>query len=319
MKRTLLAVGASLSVGLTAVALWSRDTAVPPRPPVARVAAAGRVEPASEERVVAAEATGRLTEVRVDEGDRVVRGQVLAVIANDERRARVAAAEARLERLLNGARAEERRQARAAVREADAVAEHARVEVERRRDIVESGAIGREEVDRAERERKVALARLDAAREVLALIEAEARVEDLAVARAALDEAKALLERTVVRAPIDGVVTRRHRREGESVVETAAVVTVADASVRRVRAEIDETDVARVAVGQRATVTADAFGGRRFAGRVLRVGLALARKEVLTEEPAERRDTKVLEALIELEDGHELPLNLRVDVYLELD
>ncbi len=321
MRRILRALATILSVGIAAAAVGTREAERAPGtpPPPARVAAAGRVEPASEERVVAAEATGRLAEVLVDEGDRVARGQVLAVIANDERKARVAAAEARLERLLNGARPEERRQARAAVREAEAVADHARAEVERLRSIVASGAVGEDEVDRAEREHRVALARRDAAREAHALVEAETRAEDVAAARAALDEAKALLEKTLVRAPVAGVVKRRHRNQGESVVETAPVATVADVSVRRVRAEIDETDVGRVAVGQSAFVTADAFGARRFAGRVVRVGQSLGRKSVITDEPTERRDTKVLEALVELEDGHELPLNLRVDVSVEID
>ena len=319
MKRTLLAVGAALSIGLGAAAIWGRSEApqAPPAPP--RVAAAGRVEPASEERVVAAEATGRLAEVLAEEGDRVERGQTLAIIANDDRKARVAGAEARLARLLNGARAEEKRQAHAAVREAAAVAVNAEAERDRRQSLVASGAIGREELDRAEREHRVAVARLDAARESLALVEAESRVEDIAAARAALDEARALLEKTIVRSPIAGVVTRRHRNGGESVVETAPVFTVADTSIRRVRAEIDETDVARIALGRRAHVMADAFGSRRFEGRVVRVGLSLGRKLVTTDEPAERRDTKVLEALIELEDGGDLPLNLRVDVYITAD
>ncbi len=319
MRRVILTVGAVVSLGVAAAVVWSRDAGRAEAVPApARVAAAGRVEPVSEERVVAAEATGRLARVLVDEGDRVARGQVLAIIANDDRAARVAAAEARLARLLNGARPEERRQARAALSEAQAVADHARSRLERVRAVARS-SVGHDEADRAEREHEVALARLEAARAALALVEAESRAEDIAAARAARDEAKALLEKTIVRAPVAGVVTRRHRNEGESVVETAPVVTVADDSVRRVRAEIDETDVGRVAVGQRVHVTADAFGSRRFAGRIVRVGLSLGRKQVITDEPTERRDTKVLEALVELEDGRELPLNLRVDVYVEVD
>jgi hypothetical protein len=96
------------------------------------------------------------------------------------------------------------------------------------------------------------------------------------------------------------------------------VVTLADDRVRRVRIDVDETDVARVAVGQKAYVTADAFGDRRFAGRVVRIGELLGRKNVRTDEPTERVDTKVLETLVEPEDGRELPFGLRVQAFIEL-
>ena len=75
----------------------------------------------------------------------------------------------------------------------------------------------------------------------------------------------------------------------------------------RVRVDVDEADVARVRVGQPAYVTADAFGTRRFNGRVMRVGQMLGRKNVRTDEPSERVDQKVLETLVELEDGSALP------------
>jgi HlyD family secretion protein len=79
---------------------------------------------------------------------------------------------------------------------------------------------------------------------------------------------------------------------------------------------VDEADVARLRDGQAAYVTADAFGQRRFTGRVVRVGQVLGRKNVRTDEPTERVDTKVLETLIELVDGHELPLGLRVQAFI---
>jgi HlyD family secretion protein len=63
-------------------------------------------------------------------------------------------------------------------------------------------------------------------------------------------------------------------------------------------------------------VTANAFGDRRFPGRIVRVGRMLGKKNVRTDEPAERVDTKVLETLVELNDGHELPLGLRVQAFI---
>jgi hypothetical protein len=80
--------------------------------------------------------------------------------------------------------------------------------------------------------------------------------------------------------------------------------------------DVDETDVARLRVGQEAYVTADAFGERRFTGRVVRVGQVLGRKTVRTDEPTERVDTKILETLVELNDGADLPLGLRVQAFI---
>jgi len=159
-----------------------------------------------------------------------------------------------------------------------------------------------------------------------ALVEADAREEDhararadVALARAHVAEAEATLDKTMVRSPIDGVVLRRHARVGESVSTQfdSPIVTLADRATVRVRVDVDEADVARVRVGQPAYVTADAFGTRRFNGRVMRVGQMLGKKNVRTDEPSERVDQKVLETLVELEDGSALPLGLRVRAFLQ--
>src|SRR5262249_56603044 len=110
----------------------------------------------------------------------------------------------------------------------------------------------------------------------------------------------------------------RNGRAGENVPAQSAsrLERVADAWVGRVRVEVDEADVGKVAVGQAAYVTADAFGDRRFPGRVVRVGRLLGKKNVYTGQASERVDTKVLETLVQLDDGHELPLGLRVQAFI---
>jgi multidrug resistance efflux pump len=140
------------------------------------------------------------------------------------------------------------------------------------------------------------------------------------LARAQLEETRARFEKTFIRAPIDGVVLRRHHRAGESVTNSAnspdPIFTIGDRQVLRVRVDVDETDIARVRVGGRAYITADAFGSRQFWGRVVRIGGELGRKNVRTDEPTERVDTKILEVLVELEDGRDLPVGLRVDTFI---
>jgi ABC exporter DevB family membrane fusion protein len=299
------------------------------------VAAPGRVEPLSEEIDVAAEVSGRIRELLVEEGDRVESGQVIARLAGDDHAARVASAHAsvaiasaELDRLVNGARQEERREATAAASQADAQLRHAERELDRRRGLAAEGVISREELDRAERDVDVARARAAELRERAALVGAAARADELARARASLDlararlaEALAILDKTVVRSPIAGVVLRRHRQAGEHVSVEASqgslLVTVADTSVLHVRVDVDERDVARLRVGQPAFVTADAYPGQRLGGHVVRVGQLLGRKNLRTDEPTERVDTKVLETLVELDAGVRLPVGLRVDAFID--
>ncbi len=340
MKRTTIFIGAAVIIiaGIN-FGIVSARRASPPAPasaPAARgeivAAGPGRVEALSEEVRVSAQVGGRLQSVVVEENDRVTRGQLLATIENADFRARVSSAEATLKlreaearKVHNGARVQERRDAEAAVREAEAVLNNANADAVRRRDLFKDAVIARAELDNAEQAFGVARARLDSARERLSLLDAGSREEDharadadVALAHAALDEARAMLEKTIVRAPMDGIVLRRNRRAGESVSTQfdSPIVTLADRSRVRVRMDVDESDVAHLRVGQPAYVTADAFGDRRFAGTVVRIGQVLGRKNVRTDEPTERVDTKILETLIELSDGHELPLGLRVQAFI---
>lgn len=340
MRRKIVPILVLAGVAALAAQLAATGWLTPSTPPLAaaqaRVAEAisgpGRVEPVSEEIAVSAQIGGRLASILVEEGQRVSRGAPVATIDGAEIRARVAAAEAelaqeeaRLLRILNGARAQEREQARATVREAEAVAENTRSEAHRRKGLFERGVVAREEAERADREWRVALARLEAARQLSDLVDDDAREEDrseaeasVALARARLAEARAMLEKTIVRSPIDGVVLKKHLRAGESISSEmpTPIVTVADTTVLRVRVDVDETDVAFVAPGQAAYVTAAAYGDRRFSGRVVRVGHSVGRKTVRTDEPTERVDTKVLEVLVELDPGQTLPVGLRVDAFL---
>jgi HlyD family secretion protein len=347
-RTTQLTLVALSAVALGGLLMWSRSAdsspaaGAPPTgaaahlaPDAALVAAPGRVEPVSEEIDVATEVSGRIEDLAVEEGDRVEAGQVIARLANGDYGARVASARAsvsiaaaELERLANGARLEERREASAGTAQAEAQLRQVERELERRRGLAAEGVISREDLDRAERDVEVARARAVELRERAAVVSAEARADELARARATLEyararlaEASAAFDKTVIRSPITGVVLRRHRQAGESVsVESpqgGALVTVADTTVLRVRVEVDERDVARLRVGQAAFVTADAYPGQRLGGRIVRVGQLLGRKNIRTDAPTERVDTKVLETLVELDANVRLPVGLRVDAFID--
>ncbi len=299
------------------------------------VAAPGRVEAISEELRVSSELSGRLKAVKVEEGDRIRRGQVLAELENAEYRARVGEAEAEVarrsaefRRIVNGARAQERQEAQAGFQAAEAVRNNAKSEADRRRGLADRNVISRDEAERFERAYRVAQAQAEQTKQHFELLDAAAREEDrakaeaeLAASLAQLAEARAYFEKSFIRAPIDGVILRKLRHSGESVSTQfdSPVITMADDSQLRVRIDVDEGDVSKLRAGQRAYVTAEAYGSQKFWGRVIRVGRILGRKNIRTDEPSEHIDTKILETVVELETRVGLPLGLRVDSYIQVE
>jgi len=301
------------------------------------IAGPGRVEPQSEDIKIGSELSGRLKSVNVEEGDAIHRGQVLAELENadyraqvDSARANVVAKEATLRKVINGARRQERDEAWSSVNESKAVMDNAQSELHRRQELFAAGVVSKEELDRYGREADVAKAKYEAAVQQHALVDDHAREEDQAfaeadvkLAQAQLEEAQARYEKTFIRSPIDGTVLRKHHRSGESVSNSSTVpdpvLTIGDRKTLRVRVDVDETDVSRVRVGQKAYVTADAFGKQKFWGRVVRLGQQLGPKNVRTDEPTEKVDTKILETLVELDPGSKLPDGLRVDAFIVPD
>jgi ABC exporter DevB family membrane fusion protein len=298
------------------------------------VAGPGRIEPVSEDIQVGSELSGKLRQVLVEEGDHVRPGQIVGVLENADLKAQILTAaaqvkqsEAELRKTVNGARTEERREALFAIQENAAVLENARAEMQRHNQLYDAGIISREENERYVREFQVAKAKCSEATQHHALIDDTPREEDISAAQAALELARAQLadaqaryEKTLIRSPIQGVVLRKHHRAGENVSNSSTVpdpiVTIGDDSILRVRVDVDETDVAKVKVGQPAFVTVDAYGPQKFTGHVVRVGNELGPKNVHTDEPTEKVDTKILETLVQLDSGIKLPVGLRVDAYL---
>ncbi len=340
-KRLILTTAIVALTGATATVIWGHTTTAI-KPQTAKmgtageylIAGAGRVEPSSENIKLGSEINGKLKRIYVEEGDTVRRGQVLAELDNSDYRAQVESAEAEviqkraeLRKVINGARQQERGEALSSVAEAQAVMNNAKADMVRRRELFAAGVISREEEDRYEKEYEVAKARYDEMSQHHSLVDADAREEDRAIAQAnlqlahaKLDNTRALLEKTYIRSPIDATVLRKHHREGESVSNSTSapdpIFTIGDKSLLRVRVDVDEADVNRLSLGQRAYVTADAYADKRFPGHVVRIGEELGRKNVRTDEPTERVDTKILETLVQLDKGVELPIGLRVNAYI---
>jgi HlyD family secretion protein len=301
------------------------------------IAARGRVEGATSQDIkLASRVVGRLKEVSVNDGDAIQKGQVVAILENDDllaqveqARATVQRAQAALEKLQNGARPEERAASRAAMNEAQAAADNARLNYQRSQKLfAEGGIISQSVLDQAERDWKMAQARLESAQQNYKLVMAPPRAEDvatdqaeLALARAQLAQAQDNYDNTFVHSPVEGVVVKRYMNPGESISYESLyqpIVSVSDTTHLRVRTEIDETDIGKIQVGQPATIRCDAYRGQTFYGHVVRISGGLGPKKIQTDNPTEKIDMDILESFVELDPGTPLRTGLRVDVYIEL-
>lgn len=255
--------------------------------------------------------------------------------------ARLSQAKTERTRIFNGSRVEERREALQTYEQTLPNVEQAKREVIRRQKLFESGDVSREELERAKRDLETAQKQSLATREKYNVVNADARKDDLQTADAAIRlvetqvkefdalireaetrvrTAEANLEKTIVRAPITGVVLRKRLKDGESVSPESqtGIVTIADVSALRIRVDLDEIDVAKIKENQTAFVMANAYGEQKFYGKIVKIGQILGRKNFRTERPTEKVDTKILEVLIELAPNQKLPLGLRVDSFIEV-
>jgi HlyD family secretion protein len=281
------------------------------------LACTARVEGASETTEIGAGVDGVIAELRVHEGDSVQAGDVLAVIDRRELNAELAAARAGAEaarqartRILRGSRREDRERAEAEVTAAEAVVAQAESQHRRSAHLFEQGILSEAERDEVRRNLDVSRAQLAAARKRAELVKAPPLPEEAAKAdadvRSADERARVLqqtMEKCYVRAPMSGTVLKTMLRPGESfsTLVPRPILSLADTSRLRVRAEVDERDVGRVFAGQRVMVRGDGWEGPGIPGRVGRLGAQMGRKTVRTGDPAEKSDRDVLEVLVDLD------------------
>jgi HlyD family secretion protein len=138
------------------------------------------------------------------------------------------------------------------------------------------------------------------------------------VARADLKKARAELARTVVRSPIKGQVLQVHARAGEK-VGPDGIVELGKTQEMYAIAEVYETDIARVKVGQRATVTSPALA-KALEGTVERIGIKVGKMDVLGTDPAAKTDARVIEVEVRLDDSEAAACltNLTVEIAIAL-
>lgn len=292
----------------------------------------GLVEPADRETKVAAQVNAVVKHVAVTEGALVKVGELLVQLENGVELAQLDAAEAELAgeraaytRTSKGLRMEDRDAVSAETQAAKARSELSQSVLARTEQLAKTGAATPDELERARRTAQQDAASARAAEARLRAAESGGRSEDIALQRARVlaaearvAQARAALERLAVRAPLDGEVLQVKVRQGElySFAGVEPLVVMGDTTTLRVRMDVDERDVARVQLGAAAWVTADAFGATRFPGRVVNVGRRFGRKNVRTDDPVERNDTKILEVIIQLDARGQLVPGQRVSSFI---
>ena len=225
---------------------------------------------------------GRIETLNVDEGDRVRAGQVLASLEKiyfedtlAQMRAQLGQSEANYEKMKAGNRPEEIAQARALVAEREATLTNAKITRNRAEALLKSPAGSQKTFDDASAAERQAQASLNSAREALRLQEIGFRTEDIALAKAQLDERKANLQ-TAERqladsdliAPSDSTVLSRVREVGAIVQAGETVYVLSLTSPVWVRTYVSEPDLGRIKPGMEVSVHTDMPGGKVYKGKV---------------------------------------------------
>ena len=248
------------------------------RPMVQTIVTSGRVVQRRQSKL-GAMVPGTVAELLVDDGDRVEADALLVRLADDdalaslaEAEASVAEAEARLARVQGLGR----RMAVQALRQATIEAKQAETEYRRQDKLFGTGAVSELSLERARRDRdQTRSRRISASLEVAA---AAPRGSDVAVAAASLARAEARLkaaqvavEHTRIRAPLPGVVLKRHVERGEVVQPGEALLTFAGDGPLEVRIQPDESNLALLRLGQHALISAEAFPDQRVDASLARI------------------------------------------------
>ncbi|HTI62009.1 MAG TPA: efflux RND transporter periplasmic adaptor subunit [Gemmatimonadaceae bacterium] len=248
---------------------------------VASVTASGQVRPQTKVDV-ASDVSGKITKLSVKEGQMVSAGQFLLQIDQSQPKANVDRAAAAVA------------STRAQLAQAVANLDQAKKSYDRSAQIKKQNPqlISEEQVEQ-----------LHTAVDVnSALVEAAKHAVDQA--EASLSDAKSALEKTTIYAPMPGRVTRLAVEQGETAVpgtfnkDAATLLTISDMSVLETRVKVDETDVARIKVGDSAQVQIDAFPDTTFVGRVTKISNSSVKSTTTTSSTDQAVDYEVTVQLL---------------------
>jgi HlyD family secretion protein len=246
-----------------------RIEAVQKRDLVASVTASGQVRPQTKVDV-ASDVSGKITKLAVKEGQMVTAGQFLLQIDESQPLAAVARSEA----VVASARAQ-LMQAQASLDQAQKSYDRSALMKKTNPQLISDESV--EQLKTA----------VDVDKSVV-----EASKHSVDQATASLNDAKSALSKTTIYAPMSGRVTRLAVEQGETAVpgtfnkDQATLLTISDMSVLETRVKVDETDVARIKVGDSAQVQIDAFPDTTFIGRVTKISNSSVKAATATTDQA---------------------------------
>lgn len=225
---------------------------------------------------VAARRAGVVKEVYVQEGDMVRKGQILARQEDDEPRLAASAARAAVA------------QAQAQIQVMQVKLTAARREYQRLQSLQASNFVARQ--------------RLDQQADQIHDWEAQIAAQKAAVqtAQAQLAEAEYSLELTIIRAPADGRIVRRYANPGSgaSTLNVSNMFDLEPNTDRIIRAEISESAIPSVAIGQQVEIVPEADESKVYVGTVLRRAAVFGARKLQSDDPSERSDERVVEVVV---------------------
>lgn len=228
---------------------------------IAEVIGTGTLE-ARVQTVISSKISGRIGQISVDQGNHVEKGQTLLRLDDSELRQQVEIARS----ALSAARASVDR-VQADQTRAQVVLDHVRRDHLRNEKLFANKSISSNEMEKSEKSLSVAEADLASARAAVAESQ-----KNLIVAQNTLDYHIARLDDTVIKAPFDGLIVRRDREPGDVVVPGSSIFLLISTEEMWVKAWVDETEMERVAPGQKAQVIFRSEPDSPFPGEVVRLG-----------------------------------------------
>ncbi|MBI5199674.1 MAG: efflux RND transporter periplasmic adaptor subunit [Nitrospirae bacterium] len=232
------------------------------------VAATGKVEGWIESEI-GSKIQGRISEIKVKEGDYVRKGDPLVILDKGDLEAKKEEAKVDLRQAI--------------------------LDLDKYRNLYKDGVISKRDLEVVETRHE----------KVLSII----------------NQVDSALEDMIIRAPFSGRIVKKYKEIGETVGSLTSpeyIVKIADVSRVKVRAEVEESDMGKVVIGQKALIKADAYPGVEFMGEVVKVGYSVGKKRLRADDPRERIDTKVIETEIELKDIKKIKDKIKIGMTVEV-
>ena len=298
--------------------------------PINQLTLSGNIE--AHESLVGFKVPGRIVELPVEEGQQVGQNALLARLddADFKQRVRIDEAtvrvrESNLALTLAGTREQETRAAQQTMIDAEADLEQKKLDNARAQQLFSKDEVSAQERDQAATSLKRAQAIFKVAQQRHNEAVEGSRKEDIAIARANLNESSANLglsqvnqSYTILRAPSAGVVTVRQAELGEVVAPGSPVVTLADLDHIWLRAYVAETDLGRIRWGQDATITTDTYPGKQYHGRISFIS-STAEFTPKSVQTYKERVTLVYRIKIDIDNpNHELKPGMPADARIDL-